>query len=107
MKSNKLIKEDIMDELNSELYKMNLDAPNEISDLIDKKLSILFNNMKYSDYINFIKNSKYLKMYDDLMGKYANNEPISNMIVKVLPNSMYQKVLKVVENKIIELKLNQ
>lgn len=107
MKSNKFIKDDIMDELNSELSKMNLDAPNKISDLIDEKLSILFNNMEYSDYINFIKNNKYLKMYDDIMGKYANNEPISNMMVKVIPNSMYQKVLKIVENKIIELKLNQ
>ena len=107
MKSNKIKKEKITKELENKLSKMKLDAPNEISETIDEKISILFNNMEYCDYIHFIKNNKYLKMYDDMMGKYANNDTIFNMIVKVTPNSMYQKVLKVVENKIIELKLNQ
>ena len=107
MKFNKVKKEELIKELENGLSNMNLDAPNDISEIIDEKLSILFNNMEYHDYIDFIKNKKYLKMYDDMMGKYANNEPISNMMVKVMPNSMYQKVLKVVEKKIIELNLKQ
>lgn len=107
MKLNKTRKQGITKELEDELSKMNLDTPNEIADTIDEKLSILFNNMEYADYLQFIKNNKYLKMYDDMMGKYANNDTISNIMVKVISNSMYQKVLKVVESKIIELNLNQ
>lgn len=107
MQLNKTKKQEITKQLEDELSKMNLNAPNEIADTIDEKLSILFNNMEYADYINFIKNNKYLKMYDEMMGKYANNDTISNVMVKVMPNSMYKKVLNVVESKIIELNLNQ
>ena len=107
MKLNKTKKQEITKQLEDELSKMNLNAPNEIADTIDEELSILFNNMEYADYINFIKNNKYLKMYDEMMGKYANNDTISNVMVKVMPNSMYKKVLNVVEGKIIELNLNQ
>lgn len=107
MKLNKTKKQEITKELEDELSKMNLNAPNEIADTIDEKLSILFNNIEYADYIQFIKNNKYLKMYDDMMGKYANNDTISNVIVKVMPDSIYQKVLNVVESKIIELNLSQ
>lgn len=34
---------------------------NEYIDLIDNKLSYLYNNMKYEDYLDFIKRDKNIK----------------------------------------------
>lgn len=84
---------------------INLDSANEKSEKIDEYLSVLYNNMKYDDYIKFIKENEMLNRYDDIMGKYANNDPIAKTLVKSIPDSFYDDVENIVKNKIDELNL--
>ena len=64
------------------LKSMNLDSPNEQCEEIDNKLEKLYQTLDYDEYIMFIKGNKYIKLYDDILGKYANNYPLANELVK-------------------------
>lgn len=95
----------VSNELTEMIENMNFDAPNEKIEEIDAKLNILLNNLEYNEYINFIQSDKKLKTYDDILGKYANNELISKLLVKGLNNKMYEYINKLVNDKIKELNL--
>ena len=95
----------ITDKIINNLKSINLDSANEKSKKIDEYLSILYNNMKYDDYIKFIKENDMLNHYDDIMGKYSNNDPIARTLVKSIPDSFYDDVENIIKNKIDELNL--
>lgn len=98
---NEKMKELFEEKVNS----MNFDSPNEFADKIDEKLSILFKNMNYDEYVEFVKTTEYLNTYDDIMSKFANNVPLSKNMIDVLPTDFYDKVDHIVQNKIDELNL--
>lgn len=84
---------------------MNFYVPNEYADKIYSKLDILFKIMEYDDYVNFTKSNEYLKTYDDIMGKYANNTPLSKNMINMMTKDFYIKVDQILQNKIDELNL--
>lgn len=55
---------------------MNLNLPDERMEQIDSKLDSLLHLMKYEQYVHFIKSDEKLKLYDELLGKYANNDAV-------------------------------
>ena len=57
------------------------------------------------EYEKFIKENEMLNHYDDIMGKYSNNDPIAKTLVKSIPDSFYDDVENIVKNKIDELNL--
>ncbi len=84
---------------------MNFDLPDKRMELIDEKLNTLLYSMEYKDYINFIKNDKKLKLYDELLGKYSINDTISKVLIKGFNKEMYEYLNKIIDNKIKELNL--
>lgn len=97
--------ERITEKIISNLKSINLTSVNEKAEEIDEYLSVLYNNVTYEEYIKFIKENKLLNHYDDIMGKYANNDPIAKTLVKSIPDSFYDDVENIVINKIDELNL--
>lgn len=86
------------------LKSMNLDSPNEQCDEIDNKLEIIYQNLSYDDYLSFIKGNEYIKLYDDIMGKYANNIPLSKEMINSIPDNMYKEINRLLDIKIKEIK---
>lgn len=84
---------------------MNFDLPNKRMEQIDLKLDSLLHIMKYEDYIQFIKSDEKLKLYDELLGKYANNDNISKVLVNGFNDEMYEYINKVIDDKLKELNL--
>lgn len=105
MKLFKTKNEKLVEMFEKKINSMNFDSPNEQIESIDSKLEILFKNMEYNDYINFIKSNKYLKTYDDILGNYANNVPLSKNIIDLMSSDFYNNVETIVKNKIDELNL--
>lgn len=105
MKLLKNKNENVLVQLKEQVNNMNLDAPNEMCELIDNKLNILINNISYEKYLCFIKSNKKLKLYDDMMGKYANNFPLSKEMINMLNDDFYQDILNILDKKIKELNL--
>ena len=83
---------------------MNLDSPNAECEIIDNKLEIIFTSLPYEEYLSFIKNNKYLKLYDDILGKYANNIPLSKELVNSITNDMYIEINNLLDSKIQSIK---
>lgn len=84
---------------------MNFDLPNKRMEQIDLKLDSLLHIMKYEDYIQFIKSDEKLKLYDELLGKYANNDNISKVLVNGFNDEMYEYINKVIDDKLKKLNL--
>lgn len=84
---------------------MNFDLPDKRMEQIDLKLDSLLHIMKYEDYIQFIKSDEKLKLYDELLGKYANNDNISKVLVNGFNDEMYEYINKVIDDKLKELNL--
>lgn len=82
---------------------INFDLPDERMEQIDSKLDSLLHIMKYEDYVQFIKSDKKLKLYDELLGKYANNDTISKALINGFNNEMYEYLNKIIDNKLKEL----
>lgn len=79
---------------------MNFDLPDKRMKQIDLKLDFLLHIMKYKDYIEFIKSDKKLKLYDEVLGKYANNETISKVLVNSFSEKTYEYLNKIIDDKI-------
>lgn len=105
MKFFKSKEEKITEKIINNLKSINLDSANEKAEKIDEYLSVLYNNITYEEYIKFIKENELLNHYDDIMGKYANNDPIAKTLGKSIPDSFYDDVENIVKNKIDELNL--
>ena len=86
------------------LKSMNLDSPNEQCEEIDNKLEKLYQTLDYDEYIMFIKGNKYIKLYDDILGKYANNYPLAKELVKTIPDDMYIEINKLLDEKLESIK---
>lgn len=86
------------------LKSMNLDSPNAECEIIDNKLEIIFTSLPYEEYLSFIKNNKYLKLYDDILGKYANYIPLSKELVNSITNDMYIEINNLLDSKIQSIK---
>lgn len=100
-------KEDKMkDALKEHVSKLNFDVPNNMCELIDERLNILLKKLECEDYISFIKSNKNLALYDDTLGKYANNNPLSNPILHTFTDEFYKDILKTVNDKIKQLNIN-
>ena len=69
-----------------------MDEKEKRFDEIDKKLSILFENMEYADYISFIKNNKKLNLYDKILG-----ESDINKIPKIFRSALSDELLDQIE----------
>lgn len=95
----------VAEELTGILNNMNFNLPDKQMEQIDLKLNTLLNNMEYKDYITFIKSDKKLKLYDYLLGKYSNNDPLSKMLVKGFDNDLYEYLNKIIDIKLKELNL--
>lgn len=79
---------------------MNFNLPDKRMKQIDLKLDFLLHIMKYKDYIEFIKSDKKLKLYDEVLGKYANNETISKVLVNSFSEKTYEYLNKIIDDKI-------
>lgn len=82
---------------------INLNLPDERMEQIDSKLDSILHLMKYEEYVHFIKSDEKLKLYDELLGKYANNDTVSQVLVKGFNDEMYKHLNKVIDDKIKEL----
>ena len=92
MKLFKTKEDKLADNFEEYLKSMNLDSPNAESEIIDNKLEIIFTSLPYEEYLSFIEKNKYLKLYDDILGKYANNVPLSKELVNSIPDDMYTEI---------------
>lgn len=70
----------------------------EYIDKIDSILDYLYNNMKYEDYLDFIKSNNDLKKYDYVLGRISINY-LPSISLLVLTKNKLEKVLKVVSDK--------
>lgn len=86
---------------------MNFDLPDERMEQIDLKLESLLHIMKYEDYVQFIKSDEKLKIYDELLGKYANNDTTSKVLINGFNNEMYEYLNKIIDDKLKELILQR
>lgn len=84
---------------------MNFDLPDERMEQIDSKLDFLLHIMKYEDYVQFIKSDEKLKLYDTLLGKYANNDPVSKVLINSFNEDIYEYINKIIDDKLKELNL--
>lgn len=82
---------------------MNFDLPDERMEQIDSKLDSLLHLMKYEEYVHFIKSDEKLKIYDKLLGKYANNDTTSKVLINGFNNEMYEYLNKIIDDKLKEL----
>ena len=73
---------------------------------IDNKLDLLLKNMKYEDYLEFIKSDDYLSTYDDVLG-YYEIQYLPEIFLKGLTVDFLNKVLDRVDKKIKELKIEE
>ena len=69
---------------------------------IDKKLSVLFQKMEYTEYIAFIKANDTLKLYDKILGKTDINQ-IPKMFRNTISSDMLDEIEKIIDNKIKEI----
>lgn len=83
---------------------MNLNLPDERMEQIDSKLDSLLHLMKYEQYVHFIKSDEKLKLYDELLGKYANNDAVSQVLVKSFNDEIYKHLNKIIDEKLNDLK---
>jgi hypothetical protein len=67
--------------------------------LIDSKLDILFNKLNYKDYLNFIKEDKYISTYDTLVA-YTDLKILPKEMNNFLTDDIYIKIIKIIDNKI-------
>lgn len=104
MKLFKTKEEKLAEDFKEYLKSMNLDSPNKECEIIDDKLEIIFTSLPYEEYLSFIKNNKYLKLYDDILGKYANNVPLSKELVNSIPDDMYIEINNLLDSKIQDIK---
>ena len=104
MKLFKTKEEKLAEDFKKYLKSMNLDSPNEECEIIDGKLEIIFSSLPYEEYLSFIKNNKYLKLYDDILGKYANNAPLSKELVNSISDDMYIEINRLLDSKIQDIK---
>ena len=104
MKLFKTKEEKISEEFTKYLKSMNFDAPNQQCEEIDEKLDLIYKSLDYDDYIEFIYGNEYVKLYDNIMGKYANNVTLSKELVNSIPNDLYIEVNKIIDEKLKEIK---
>lgn len=104
MKLVKTKEEKLAENFNEYLKSTYLDSPNKECEIIDEKLQIVFASLPYEEYISFIKNNKYLNLYDDILGKYANNVPLSKELVNSITDNMYIEINNLLDSKIQNIK---
>lgn len=71
---------------------------------IDSNLTLLLRNMKYEDYLSYLKSNDYLETYDDVLG-YCEINYFPDAFLSGLTVDFLNKVLKVTEDKIHELNI--
>lgn len=95
----------LADELTELLNSMNFNLPDKRMEKIDLKLNTLLHNIEYKEYVTFIKSDERLKLYDSLLGQYANNDELSKIMIKGFNKDMYDYINKILDNKLKELNL--
>lgn len=95
----------VADELTELLNNMNFNLPDKRMEKIDLKLNTLLHNIEYKEYVAFIKSDEKLKLYDRLLGQYANNDELSKTMIKGFNKDMYDYINKILDNKLKELNL--
>lgn len=95
----------VVDELTELVNNMNFNLPDKRMEEIDLKLNTLLHNMEYKEYVTFIKSDERLKLYDSLLGQYANNDELSKIMIKGFNKDMYDYINKILDNKLKKLNL--
>lgn len=95
----------VVGELTELVSNMNFNLPDKRMEEIDLKLNTLLHNMEYKEYVTFIKSDERLKLYDSLLGQYANNDELSKIMIKGFNKDMYDYINKILDNKLKELNL--
>lgn len=70
---------------------------------IDRKLSLLFEEVTYAEYLNFINSNKTLKFYDEILGK-SDIGKIPRIFRKALTLDMLNKIDELIDKKINTIK---
>lgn len=79
---------------------------NEIIEKIDYNLTLLLRNMKYEDYLSFLKSNDYLETYDDVLG-YCEINYLPDAFLSGLTVEFLNKVLNITKDKISELNIKE
>lgn len=79
---------------------------NDIVEKIDYNLTLLLRNMKYEDYLSFLKSNDYLETYDDVLG-YCEINYLPDAFLSGLTVDFLNKVLNITEDKINELNIKE
>ncbi len=79
---------------------------NEIIEKIDNNLTLLLRNMKYEDYLSFLKSNDYLETYDDVLG-YCEINYLPDAFLSGLTVEFLNKVLNITKDKISELNIKE
>ena len=91
--------------LKEKLKTMNFAVLKDSIEEVDRKLSILFKNIEYEKYLDFIKSNQKLNEYDNILGMFQNNLYITKNMVNALPESFIEEVDDIVKKKLDELKI--
>lgn len=91
--------------LKEKLNTMNFTVLKDSIEEVDRKLSILFNNIEYEKYLDFIKSNNKLHEYDNILGMFQNNLYITKNMVNDLPESFIDAIDDIVKEKLDELKI--
>lgn len=94
-----------MKHLKEKVKTMNFTVFENSIEEVDRKLSILFKNIEYEKYLDFIKSNQKLYEYDNILGMFQNNLYITKNMVNALPESFIEEVDDIVKKKLDELKI--
>ncbi|MBR6950051.1 MAG: hypothetical protein IKH54_07700 [Bacilli bacterium] len=79
---------------------------NDIIEKIDHNLTLLLRNMKYEDYLSFLKSNDYLETYDDVLG-YCEINYFPDAFLSGLTVDFLNKVLNITIDKVNELNIKE
>lgn len=79
---------------------------NDIIERIDYNLTLLLRNMKYEDYLSFLKSNDYLETYDDVLG-YCEINYFPDAFLSGLTVDFLNKVLNITIDKVNELNIKE
>ena len=79
---------------------------NDIIEKIDQNLTLLLRNMKYEDYLSFLKSNDYLETYDDVLG-YCEINYFPDAFLSGLTVDFLNKVLNITIDKVNELNIKE
>jgi hypothetical protein len=85
--------------IESNMSNEEFDAIEEKINSIDRKLDILLDKLDYEDYVNFIKQDRYLSSYDTLVA-YTDLNIFPRSLIAFLTDDLYNKIMEVVQKKI-------